>query len=252
MQTYSHRWNAKGIKEYKDDDEDKLPSRTNSLGIHVIGGNQRMPKKHRKEYVSTDAYFGPHGHYYLGGRRRRIGAGFGRRRRTRAPSDDCVTTWTSKDHGVGILKGVIKKPCDERKMKKKAKENAKKKAAQEKFKKSIPKPPFKKPKKTCAAEARRHLEATRAVQLSRKRVLKAVQMKAKACAASKAAETKVKSEKKLLNIKGPTFQFKADPCSSQKLSDGSFNKKLVLNQRVNVGVIPSGQFNVKVEMKTDK
>lgn len=35
--------------------------------------------------IASDAYTGPAGHYYLGGARRRVGAGFGRRRRTPAP-----------------------------------------------------------------------------------------------------------------------------------------------------------------------
>merc|ERR1711959_47575 len=131
MQTYSHRWNAKGIKEYKDDDEDKLPSRTNSLGIHVIGGNQRMPKKHRKEYVSTDAYFGPHGHYYLGGRRRRIGAGFGRRRRTDISRRRGACDTLPKPRKKGLFKGVFQVPekCTKQAAEKAKKERAKKEKA---------------------------------------------------------------------------------------------------------------------------
>lgn len=35
--------------------------------------------------ISSDAYTGPNGHYYLGSNRRRIGAGFGRRRQTPVP-----------------------------------------------------------------------------------------------------------------------------------------------------------------------
>jgi len=35
--------------------------------------------------ISSDAYVGPSGHYYLGESRRRVGAGFGRRRRSPAP-----------------------------------------------------------------------------------------------------------------------------------------------------------------------
>jgi len=111
---YSHRWNAKGIKEYKDDDEDKLSRARNSLGHYVIDGNKVMPKRHKKEYVSTDAYVGPRGHYYLGGRRRRIGAGFGRRRRTRGPSSKWWAThkpssWKQFKHH-SMLKGVVRKP----------------------------------------------------------------------------------------------------------------------------------------------
>jgi hypothetical protein len=35
--------------------------------------------------ISSDAHLGPNGHYYIGSARRRIGAGFGRRRRTPVP-----------------------------------------------------------------------------------------------------------------------------------------------------------------------
>lgn len=41
--------------------------------------------------ISSDAYTGPGGHYYIGSARRRIGAGFGRRRRTPAPPPAPVT-----------------------------------------------------------------------------------------------------------------------------------------------------------------
>ena len=35
--------------------------------------------------ISSDAYTGPNGHYYLGSSRRRVGAGFGRRRQPPVP-----------------------------------------------------------------------------------------------------------------------------------------------------------------------
>jgi len=45
--------------------------------------------------ISSDAHLGPMGHYYLGGGRRRIGAGFGRRRHTPAPKKKEKNTITS-------------------------------------------------------------------------------------------------------------------------------------------------------------
>jgi hypothetical protein len=44
---------------------------------HYIGGTKYVKPP---GYAWEDAYVGPHGHYYLGSGRRRIGAGFGRRR----------------------------------------------------------------------------------------------------------------------------------------------------------------------------
>merc|ERR1712093_225523 len=50
-------------------------------------------------------------------------------------------------------------------------------------------------------------------------------------------------------INGPGFKFGKNPC---KKGFGTFKQKLVLNQRVNVGLIPAGQVNVKVSLDTDK
>merc|ERR1712054_671567 len=67
--------------------------------------------------------------------------------------------------------------------------------------------------------------------------------------AVEAAKQKAEEEKKKLQVQGPTFKFHEDPC---KGGSGSFTMKLKFRQRVNVGVIPSNQFNVKVELRTDK
>jgi len=66
-----------------DDHEDlKKNSRKNSVGKHFIDGNT---KHSTKGMTSQDTVVGIHGHLYLGRRRRRIGAGFGRRRAPHKP-----------------------------------------------------------------------------------------------------------------------------------------------------------------------
>ena len=63
--------------------------KNNSLGLHRLLGDGRHGKSKLDEngkirspgYTPEDAYLGPKGHYYLGPGRRRIGAGFGPRRR---------------------------------------------------------------------------------------------------------------------------------------------------------------------------
>jgi len=56
--------------------------------------------------ISSDAYVGPAGHYYLGSARRRVGAGFGRRRRSpAAPKKEKKKTITSpKDPTKKVVK----------------------------------------------------------------------------------------------------------------------------------------------------
>jgi len=56
----------------------------NSLGLNIhTGGRVYAHKSVKKEgYTTKQAWTGKKGHYYLGPSRRRIGAGFGRRRRT--------------------------------------------------------------------------------------------------------------------------------------------------------------------------
>jgi len=82
-----------------DDEEDKPLSylKKNSQGKNRIFGHAydqygRLKSKLKKNgqvrrpgYTPADAYTSPSGHYYLGMSRRRIGAGFGRRRRTYVP-----------------------------------------------------------------------------------------------------------------------------------------------------------------------
>merc|ERR1711871_1218651 len=86
----------------QDDPEDEPPYLTskNSEGDNRIAGDGRSTKKLEDgsitskategAYTSEDAYTGTIGHYYLGASRRRIGAGFARRRRGDIPnySDD--------------------------------------------------------------------------------------------------------------------------------------------------------------------
>lgn len=61
--------------------------------------------------ISDDAYTGPGGHYYIGGARRRIGAGFGRRRRSPAPPPAPVTGSAVGSAVVGESH-VVKVPVD--------------------------------------------------------------------------------------------------------------------------------------------
>merc|ERR1711939_767796 len=79
-------------KSEVDDDEDKNYGLKNSLGVNRILGKRKFHSKYQTRegmeglvrppgYVTADTSQGPQGHYYLGPSRRRIGAGFGRRRR---------------------------------------------------------------------------------------------------------------------------------------------------------------------------
>jgi len=83
----------------------------------------------------------------------------------------------------------------------------------------------------------------------------ATKKKIKVCTAQKKAkEIAAKAKEKLakkrnIKITGPTFKFGKNPC---KKGFGKFTQKLVLNQRVNVGLIPAGQVNVKVSLDTDR
>jgi hypothetical protein len=76
-----------------EEDNKKLP--LNSDGKDRIVGDkpwhshvQANGKVKPPGYTHQDAYSGPKGHYYIGQNRRRVGAGFGRRRRSQ-PSDGC-------------------------------------------------------------------------------------------------------------------------------------------------------------------
>jgi len=68
-----------------DDDEDLKKQTLNSMKKDRITGGFNIGNHKKDGSVSSQAVLGPKGHYYLGLSRRRIGAGFGRRRRTPAP-----------------------------------------------------------------------------------------------------------------------------------------------------------------------
>jgi hypothetical protein len=68
-----------------DDDEDLKKQTLNSMNRTRITGGFNIGDHKKDGSVSSQAVLGPKGHYYLGLSRRRIGAGFGRRRRTPAP-----------------------------------------------------------------------------------------------------------------------------------------------------------------------
>merc|ERR1712178_550951 len=72
----------------------------------------------------------------------------------------------------------------------------------------------------------------------------------KKCNLEKKQERASKEIKKKVSVSGPTFKFPVgQPCKGGK---GSFVKKLKLNERVTVGIIPANQVNVFVKLRTDK
>jgi hypothetical protein len=102
--------------------------------------------------------------------------------------------------------------------------------------------------KTCIQRTAQHAVAAKTVQSSLEKVKHAVFSAKKICDADKKAKEKAAKEKKLLKVHGETFRFKSEPC---KAGHGTFTKKLLLRQRVNIGVVPSNMFNVKVSLKTE-
>lgn len=104
-----HKWKGKDITDTVDDDEDRYRAKhKNKHGKTRFddrrhrGYNANMGRQYVKKpgYVAEDSHTGhtylDKGHYYLGGSRRRIGAGFGRRRRTyhgKPPKG-----WKKKEH----------------------------------------------------------------------------------------------------------------------------------------------------------
>merc|ERR1711939_828426 len=78
-----------------DDPEDKNVNLSNSVALNKLTGDGSLAKSKLSKdkrgqdhghvtgagYTANDAYLGETGHYYIGPSRRRIGAGFGRRRR---------------------------------------------------------------------------------------------------------------------------------------------------------------------------
>jgi len=101
----------------------------------------------------------------------------------------------------------------------------------------------------CAVAASTFTKASSAFVQCVKKVKTSTAEANRICSAEEAAKQKAEEEKKKLQVQGPTFKFHEDPC---KGGSGSFTMKLKFRQRVNVGVIPSNQFNVKVELRTDK
>merc|ERR1711959_811875 len=108
----------------------------------------------------------------------------------------------------------------------------------------------------CNVKAQRHIKALKQTQMDQKLVASATKTKIKVCTAQKKAkEIADKGKEKLFKarknnkIDGPGFKFGKNPC---KKGFGTFKQKLALNQRVNVGLIPAGQVNVRVELNTDK
>jgi len=91
------------------------PGHINSKSKDInTGGVRGLPKKYPNGkvrppgYTTHDAHLGPSGHYYIGVARRRIGAGFGRRRRTLVPPRHRSTSTRSRIlvHGGVTKKGV--------------------------------------------------------------------------------------------------------------------------------------------------
>jgi len=152
-----------------------------------------------------------------------------------------------------------KKEKEKRKKETKAKEMTKKaekrqKEAFEKYKAASA--VLEKISADCNVKAQRHIKALKQTQMDQKLVASATKTKIKVCTAQKKAkEIADKGKEKLFKarknnkINGPGFKFGKNPC---KKGFGSFKQKLALNQRVNVGLIPAGQVNVRVELNTDK
>merc|ERR1711959_453759 len=103
-----------------DDQGDRHYDVKNSLGVNkLLGGRVYKPKVvggHLQPpgYVTGDTSTGAQGHYYLGPSRRRIGAGYGRRRRTKAFSKRKAkksfkrSRVLSKSSGFAKFKKVLK------------------------------------------------------------------------------------------------------------------------------------------------
>jgi len=104
-----------------DDAEDNYPNAKNSLGRNKLIGDGRTVANLTNDdgslagrsgggYSHEDAYTGKHGHYYLGPSRRRIGAGFGRRR---AGDPDAYPGAPKDDEGQPTLPPHLKERQEE-------------------------------------------------------------------------------------------------------------------------------------------
>merc|ERR1719284_484076 len=161
----------------------------------------------------------------------------------------------TKESAKKAEKRQKEKQLKEKKSKEKAKkaEKATKEAA-EKYKAA--KKVLEKIDASCKAQAKLKYKALERIKAVAKIVTSLTKTKTKACKAEKKAQEIAKKAKAKLvkarknsKIAGPGFKFGKDPCKS---GSNMFTQKLVLNQRVNVGIIPAGKVNVKIALNTDK
>merc|ERR1712196_100262 len=161
----------------------------------------------------------------------------------------------AKEKAKKAEKRQKEKQLKEKKSKEKAKkaEKATKEAA-EKYKAA--KKVLEKIDASCKAQAKLKYKALERIKAVAKIVTSLTKTKTKACKAEKKAQEIAKKAKAKLvkarknsKIAGPGFKFGKDPCKS---GSNMFTQKLVLNQRVNVGIIPAGKVNVKIALNTDK
>merc|ERR1711966_296679 len=104
--------------------------------------------------------------------------------------------------------------------------------------------------KRCSARAKSLAAAAGSLAAGSASVKTAAEQAARSCKREKQREKDTKFFKKKLHASGPTFKFpKGKPCIGGK---GSFSQKLKMNARVNVGVIPAGQRNVVVRLRSPK
>merc|ERR1712100_89944 len=94
-----------------DDPEDKNVNLSNSVALNKLTGDGSLAKSKLSKdkrgqdhghvtgagYTANDAYLGETGHYYIGPSRRRIGAGFGRRRGNGPNAGDIVPEGDERD-----------------------------------------------------------------------------------------------------------------------------------------------------------
>jgi hypothetical protein len=109
----------KNQKKYgvHDDPEDRAIGSASAIAYRkwlIDGPRGSAAGKHTSDVVSSDSYTSPKGQYFLGRRRRRIGAGFGRRRfrpwKGKVPNK--LMKQTAK--GKSILKVLVKGPSSRR------------------------------------------------------------------------------------------------------------------------------------------
>jgi len=79
--------------------------------------------------------------------------------------------------------------------------------------------------------------------------IKACKAEAKNREIAKKSKEKLAKTTKQTKIAGPGFSFGNNPCEK---GENSFVQKLTKGDRVNVGIIPAGEVNVKIQLDTDK